>query len=302
MKKIKVHYLFSFFLIFVSGTAISQSNSSLKNILKKDAEITMIQTGFSFTEGPAVAPDGRIFFTDQPNDRIYIWNENDEITEFDVDGERSNGLYFGIDGELISCADYRNKLIKIDMNGTKTVLVDNYKDMHLNGPNDLWQHPNGNIYFTDSYYHRPWWPEGQKQVQDERAVYCYTTDGNLIRVADGYKMPNGIIGSPDGKNLYVADINDGKTWKYNIQADGTLTDKTFFAPEGSDGMTIDKKGNVYLTNNGVSIFDKSGSKVGVIEVPERPANVCFGGKKRNILFITARKSVYKIETKVKGVQ
>jgi gluconolactonase len=115
-------------------------------------------------------------------------------------------------------------------------------------------------------------------------------------------MPNGLIGTPNGKYLYVADIRDGKTWRYKIQKDGKLTGKTFFAPEGSDGMTIDHKGNIYFTNKAVSIYSRKGKKIGVIKMPEQPANICFGGKDRNILFITARKSVYKIETKVKGVQ
>ncbi len=288
-------------LILTSFTAFSQSKVE-KKIIAENAELIRVQTGFSFTEGPAVASDGRIFFTDQPNNKIYIWNEKDEITEFEVDGERSNGLYFAIDGQLIACADYRNKLLKIDMEGNKTILAEGYDGKHLNGPNDVWQSPNGNIFFTDSYYQRPWWPEGHKQEQDERAVYCVTPSGDFFRVADGYNMPNGIIGTPDGKHLYVAEIRDKKIWRYDIQPNGKLTNKTFFAPEGSDGMTIDNKGNVYLTNDAVSIFNKKGKKLGEIEIPERPANICFGGKERNILFITARKSVYKIETKVKGVQ
>ena len=287
--------------ILASSSIFSQSKG-LKKIVCKNSELIQVQTGFSFTEGPAVAPDGRIFFTDQPNNKIYIWDESDKITEFEVDGERSNGLYFANDGQLIACADYRNKLLKIDMQGNKTTLAEEYKGKHLNGPNDVWQAPNGNIFFTDSYYHRPWWPEGRKQEQDERAVYCVRPAGDLQRVADGYNMPNGIIGTPDGKYLYVAEIRDKKIWRYDIQPDGKLTNKTFFAPEGSDGMTIDNRGNIYLTNDAVSIFNKKGGKTGEIEIPERPANICFGGKKRNILFITARKSVYKIETKVKGVQ
>ena len=288
-------------LISITST-FSQPNKKMNLLVKKGAEIQKISSGFAFTEGPAVDKDGRIFFTDQPNNKIYIWNEDDEITEFQVDGERSNGLYFTANGDLVSCADDRNKLVKIDMNGQKTVLADNFEGKHLNGPNDLWIHPNGNIYITDSYYHRPWWPEGQQQVQDERAVYCVKTNGEISRVATDFKMPNGIIGTPDGKILYVADINDGKIWQYTIQEDGSLSDKTFFAPEGSDGMTIDHQGNVYLTNQAISVFSKEGKKLETIKVAEQPANVCFGGKNRKTLFITARTSVYKLQMTVKGVQ
>ncbi len=287
---------------YLSLSTSAQKPAQLSKIIKPNAQVEKIASGFSFTEGPAPDQKGQVYFTDQPNNKIYIWNENDEITEFEVDGERANGLYFDRDGQLVACADYRNKLIKIDLEGNKTVLADGYDDNHLNGPNDLWIHPNGNIYITDSYYHRPWWPEGQVQAQDERAVYCVTPQGKMSRVADGFVMPNGIIGTPDGSTLYVADINDKKIWKYDIQQDGSLTNKTFFAPEGSDGMTIDHQGNVYLTNQAVSVYSKDGEKLGAIQIPEQPANVCFGGKNQKILFVTARTSVYKLMMKVMGVQ
>lgn len=296
MKKIKSLFLF---LLVAASPAIAQDISSLT---AKDARVERIATGYSFTEGPAVAPNGEVFFTDQPNNAIHIWNEKKGIRLFDVDGERANGLYFDGDGNLVACADYRNKLLRIGMDGTKTILADNYEGKHLNGPNDLWIHPNGNIYITDSYYHRPWWPEGHKQEQDTRGVYCLYPDGRLVRLIDDYKMPNGIIGTPDGKTLYVADIQDGKTWKYKINEDGTISNKTLFAPEGSDGMTVDNKGNVYLTNKDVSVFAPDGHKVGALKIPEQPANVTFGGKNRNTLFITARTSVYKIRMNVKGGQ
>ena len=299
MKKKFIPFVFLLCGITGFSGAFAQAGQNIEKIIAKNAKVEKIASGFAFTEGPAVDKDGRIFFTDQPNDKIYIWEEGKEIREFQVEGERSNGLYFNRDGELVACADYRNKLIKINMDGNKTVLAEGFDGKHLNGPNDLWIHPNGNIYFTDSYYHRPWWPEGHKQEQDERAVYLLKTNGELSRVAGDYKMPNGIIGSPDGKTLYVADINDNKTWKYTIQPDGSLTDKTFFAPEGSDGMTIDNRGNVYLTNDAVSVFSKEGEKLGNIEIPERPANVVLGGKNGNVLFVTARTSVYKIDLKVK---
>ena len=289
-------------LFFLSLRVSAQEADQLSKIIKPKAEVEKIASGFAFTEGPAPDKKGQVYFTDQPNDKIYIWNEQDGITEFEVEGERANGLYFDHDGQLVACADYRNKLIKIDQDGNKTTLVDSYEGSHLNGPNDLWIHPNGNIYITDSYYHRPWWPEGQVQAQDERAVYCVTPDGKINRVADGFKMPNGIVGTPDGSTLYVADINDKKIWKYNIHEDGSLTNKTFFAPEGSDGMTIDHQGNVYLTNKAVSVYSKDGEKLGAIQIPEQPANVCFGGKNRKTLFVTARTSVYKLAMKVSGVQ
>ncbi len=289
------------FILLSFFFSLTLNAQDVNSIIQQGAKIENIASGYSFTEGPAVNKNGQIYFTDQPNNKIFIWDENQGISEFVLDGERSNGLYFDAEGQLLACADYRNKLIKISMDGNKTVLLDNYDNKHLNGPNDLWVHPNGNIYFTDSYYERPWWPEGQIQAQDCRGVYCLKSTGEIIRVIDDYKMPNGIIGTPDGKTLYVADINDQKTWKYKINNDGTLSEKTFFAPEGSDGMTIDNVGNIYLTNSAVSIFAPDGQKLGQLEIPEIPANICFGGKDRNILFITARTSIYTIKTKVIGV-
>ncbi len=295
MKKLRP--LFIFFLATSSAGA-----QDLSSLIAKGSEVEKVASGFSFTEGPAVAPNGEIFFTDQPNNAIHIWNEKKGIRPFNVDGERANGLYFNAGGDLVACADYRNKLIRISMDGKKTVLADTYQGKHLNGPNDLWIHPNGTIYITDSYYHRDWWPEGHKQEQPCRGVYCVYPDRDMIRVIDDFKMPNGIIGTPDGKILYVADIQDGKTWKYTINEDGTLSDKTFFAPEGSDGMTIDQKGNVYLTNKAVSVFAPDGHKIGALAIPEQPANVTFGGKDRKTLFVTARTSVYKIRMNVKGIK
>ena len=115
------------------------------------------------------------------------------------------------------------------------------------------------------------------------------------------KKPNGITGTPDGKKLFVSDIRAAQTWRYDLQPDGSLTNKTFFCALGSDGMTIDKKGNVYLTGKGVTVFDKTGKQIDHIDVPEKwSANVCFGGKNRKTLFITATESLYSIQLRVKG--
>ena len=286
-----------FCIVLLAFTGNSQNN----NLMAPDAKVTKAGSGYTFTEGPSVAPDGRVFFTDQPNDKIDVWNENGTITTFMQPCDRSNGTYFNKKGELVACADLHNRLVAITMDKKMRTLAENYNGQPLNAPNDLWIAPNGGIYMSDPYYHRDYWEPGRKEVQDKRGVYYLNPDGKVIRVIDDYKQPNGLIGTPDGKTLYVSDINDGKIWKYTINTDGTLSDKTFFAPEGSDGMTIDKHGNVYLTNKAVSVFDPSGKKIAAIEVPETPSNVCFGGKKRNILFITARTSVYTLKMKMKGV-
>jgi gluconolactonase len=125
----------------------------------------------------------------------------------------------------------------------------------------------------------------------------------LIKVDSTVIKPNGIVGTPDGKYLYVADMGNWKTYRYDINADGTLSNKVLFANEASDGMTIDDHNNIYFTNNGVSVYNAAGEKIEHINLPEKwTANVCFAGKEKNILFITASKSVYVIQTLVKGVE
>lgn len=262
----------------------------------------MAGTGYSFTEGPAVNSEGIVFFTDQPNDRIHVWNEQDGVSLWLEGTERANGMYVNADDQLVACADLHNRIVRFDNEKNIHTLFEDYNGRHLNGPNDLWIAPNGNIYFTDPYYHRDYWAEGHAEAQETRGVYLLTKEGDISLVSDQYKQPNGLIGTPDGKTLYVADINDRKIWKYTIQEDGSLTDRTFFAPEGSDGMTIDQQGNVYLTMGKVWVYSPEGELIETIEVPESPSNVCFGGEERNILFITARKSVYTLQMNTRGVQ
>ncbi|KAF5066772.1 MAG: SMP-30/gluconolactonase/LRE family protein [Petrimonas sp.] len=284
-------------LLICCSSVYGQKNS----IISKNAKIEKVGTGYSFTEGPAVSGEGRVYFTDQPNDRIYVWDEGKGISLWAEETGRSNGLYVDADGQLVSCADLHNQIVRFGKDKKMQVVYEKYDGKQLNGPNDLWITPKGGIYFTDPYYHRNYWREGHAEVQDVRGVYYLSPDGEVIRVIADYKQPNGLVGTPDEKTLYVADINDGKIWKYDIQPDGTLANKTFFAPHGSDGMTMDNKGNVYLTMGKVWVYSPKGELIQEIEVPESPSNVCFGGKKRNILFITARTSVYTLKMSVKGV-
>jgi gluconolactonase len=160
----------------------------------------------------------------------------------------------------------------------------------------------GNVYFTDPYYKRPYWKRGP-MAQDGQCVYYLSPDHQtLTRVADDLKQPNGIIGTPGGNTLYVADIRAQKTYAYRFNSDGTLTDKRLFCPLGSDGMTMDNEGNVYLTGRGVTVFDRHGARIEQINIPEPwTANVCFGGKDNKTLFVTASKGLYGVRMRVRGV-
>ena len=295
--------------ILVGGTGCTPSCkcpdvAKAEGVIAKGAQLKEVSTEFSFTEGPAADKDGAVYFTDQPNDRIMVYTTDGKLETFMQPAGRSNGLYFDRDGSLIACADEKNELWRIDVRTKQhTVLAQRYADALLNGPNDAWVHPEGGIYFTDPYYQRPWWSH-QAAPQDRQCVYFLPADGTPpVRVAEDLEQPNGIIGTPDGKTLYVADIQAKKTWAYDIACDGMLTGKRLLCRPGSDGMTLDACGNVYLTGDGVLVFSPAGEQIAHIKVPQRwTANVTFGGKDRKTLFITAGTGVYTLRMNVCGAQ
>lgn len=272
-------------------------------ILAPGAKLEKLADGFKFTEGPASDADGNIYFTDQPNDRIMLWSADGKLSTFMQPCGRSNGLCFDGTGHLIACADEHNQLWSIDVKTKEhTVLIKDYHGKLLNGPNDVWVRPDGGIYITDPMYWREYWKRGPKEIEIEGVYYLTPDRKSLTRVVSDMTRPNGIIGTPDGKMLYVSDIDGKKTWSYTINPDGSLSDKKFFCEMGSDGMTIDDAGNVYLTNHGVTAFDKTGKQVLHIDIKESwTGNICFGGKDRKLLFITASKGIYGIRTKTTGV-
>jgi gluconolactonase len=266
------------------------------------AKLEKLTEGFKFTEGPAADGKGNVYFTDQPNDRILVWSTDGKLSTFMQPCGRSNGLCFDADGKLWACADEKNELWRIDVKTKeKTVVVKDYNGKLLNGPNDVWVRPDQGLYFTDPFYKRNYWKRSPKEQPVEGVYYLAPDRKALVRVIDDLKQPNGLIGTPDGKMLYVADIGGRRTYAYDIRPDGTLANKRLFCELGSDGMTIDDEGNVYLTGKGVTVLDRNGKKVGQIDVPEPwTANVCFGGKDGHTLFITASKSLYGLRMRVKG--
>jgi len=268
------------------------------------AKVQMEADGFQFTEGPAVDAQGNIYFTDQPNDRIMKFDVDGKLTEFMKPAGRSNGMFFSKDGKLIACADEKNQMWEIQMDGSHRVLFEGFEGNKLNGPNDLWIDFNGRIFFTDPYYPRPWW-QHKKQPQAKQAVYRVDGDGESITLMDdALVQPNGIVGDAKRRLLFVADIGDSKTYQYTIASDGTLVDRVLFCKRGSDGMTLDDQGNLYLTGGkGVTVYNKDGKEVDSIPVPESwTANVCIGGRDRKTLFITASDSLYSIRIQNAGLE
>jgi gluconolactonase len=285
-------------LVLTSGYCMAQTSP-----ISPGAKPEKISADYLFTEGPAADKDGNVYFTDQPNDRIVKWDAADgKLSDFMKPAGRSNGLCIDGQGHLIACADDKNELWSIDLATKKaTVLVKDFNGKLLNGPNDVWLRPDGGIYFTDPFYKRDYWHRGPKEQDGEHVYYLSPDRKTFTRVTTDLTQPNGIIGTPDGKTLYVADIAAKKTYSYTINADGTLTDKKLFCDMGSDGMTIDDQGNIYLTGKGVTVFDKTGKQIAQVDIKEPwTANVCFGGKDKNVLFITASKAIYTLKMDVKG--
>lgn len=293
-------------LIFLLLPAVLMATNPKKSkVIARDAKVIKLAEGFAFTEGPAADSKGNVYFTDQPNNNIHIWTTEGKLETFLENSGRANGLYFDLNGDLLSCSDMDNHLWSISIADTShKILVLNYDDKTLNGPNDLWVRPDGGIYFTDPLYVRPYWTRSKEMQQDGEHVYFLSPDRkNLTRVTDDLVKPNGIIGTPDGKKLYVADIGANKTYVYDINPDGSLKNKKLFTELGSDGMTIDQKGNIYLTGKGVTVFNDQGIQIEHIKVDAGwTANVCFGGTDMKTLFITASDGLFAIEMKVKGVR
>lgn len=299
--------LLSTFYFIGIRTGYTQNNmkTNTSNDTIYHGQPVMLSEQFSFTEGPAVDKKGNVYFTDQPNNKIWKYGLDGKFFLFMDPAGRSNGMYFDGKGNLVSCADEHDQLWSISPDKQVKVLVKNFNGALLNGPNDVWVAPQGGYYFTDPYYQRDYWERKHPDPNIKgEYVYFLPADGKSPVVVDSeLKKPNGIVGTPDGKHLYVADIGAGKTYVYDISPDGTLTNKKLFTEKGSDGMTIDEDGNIYLTGDGVTIFNPQGIQIGHIPIPQPwTANICFYGKKRDQLFITASKAVYLVPMKVHGVK
>lgn len=273
------------------------------------AHLERLADGFMFTEGCTSDAKGNVFFVDQPRDNILEWSAEGKLSVWMHPTGYSNGMCFDADGNLIACADERNELWSIAPDKKATVILRDFEGHAMNGPNDVWIRPDGGMYLTDPMYKRPYWPSSRPagvqtlaaDGREVRGVYFLSADRKTVkRVIDDYKQPNGIIGTPDGKTLYVSDINDGKTWAYAIRPDGSLAERRLFNRFGSDGMTIDSDGNVYTTSRGaVQICSPSGELLDVIPVPG--ANCCFGGAEGHTLFVTARDTFYGLRMKTHRV-
>lgn len=267
--------------------------------LEGAAAATKVKGGFGFTEGTAWnAAGGFLLFSDIPNDTIFKLVPPSTFTTFKKPSGKSNGLAWTADGKLVACEHGNRRVSRSNADGTGTVTIaDLWGGKKLNSPNDAIVRSDGNLYFSDPDYGL----EGRAAELTFRGVFRVDPKGVLSLVDDTMNEPNGVALSPDEKSLYVGDSGTPKTWRWNVAPDGSVSGKTLFASEGSDGMAIDDAGNVYLTTAaGVAVYKPGGEKWGTVPVPEQPANVAFGGADRRTLFIAARTSIYSVVLKVPG--
>ncbi len=271
------------------------------------SSVEKVRGGFEFLEGPTRGPDGSLYFSDIPPQTIYRLDPQGKIEEFLKPSAHANGLMFAGENKLLAC-QMDGQIAAIDLANKKvTILSDGFEGKRFNACNDLVIDRQGGIYFTDPRFRAPQpWPQGTE------AFYYRAADGKVTRLGQDLAAPNGIILSPDEKTLYVIPSMQRQMFAFEILEPGKLGPKQTFCElkqrEGStngggDGLTVDVQGRLYITSAlGIQVFDSAGKLLGIIEVPEQPANVTFGGPQSRTLFITARTGLYRCEMEVAGHQ
>lgn len=288
-------------LALVFSSAILTADTPPASIVAPDTQVRQLATGMRFTEGPVWLPEKNlVVFSDIPNSMLMQWSEKDGLKPFRK-SEHANGNILDAQGKLLTCQHSGRNVIRTEKDGKITVLADQHDGKKFNSPNDLAQHKDGSIWFTDPSYGL----RGKPGDYEGKWVFRLDTKTEKTSVIyKGFDMPNGIAFSPDFKRVYIADTgNVGIIRAFDVLESGIADKPAFEIPIRCDGMCIDTEGNIYTTSKGgIHVFDKQGKKIGVIPTPEHPANVCFGGKDFDTLFITARKSLYSVKTLKKGMR
>ena len=282
----------------------------LLDLIDPDAELAQLGTGCEFTEGPVWHAEGKfLLFSDIPANQMKKWTAEEGITNFRVPSGKSNGLTYDKQGRLVTCEHANRRVSRTEADGTVVTIASHYEGKRLNSPNDVVVKSDGSIYFSDPPYGltADYGVEGEQDL-DFQGVYRLSPDGQtLTLLIDDFDRPNGLCFSPDESILYIDDTERMHIRAFDVQSDGTIANGRIFAEEDGedgvpDGMKIDAHGNIYLTGpGGIWIFDTSGEHLGVLQTPERAANLGWGGDDWRTLFITASTSLYSIECKVSGI-
>lgn len=293
-------------LLTIEGTADENvSKESSQRAIGPTGPIEKIQSGFAFTEGPAMAEDGSLYFTDIPNTRIHRLTTEGKLEIFTDASNKANGLWALPGGKMLAC-EMDGAVVQYDLqSGEREVLVDSFEEKRFNACNDLVTDAHGGIYFTDPLYNAP-----TPLPQKIQAVYYLSNAGEVTRLTDHIAAPNGIGLSIDGTQLYVIPSMQAEMLVYEVSGPGQVSvGETFCVlkqPEnktgtGGDGMTMDEEGNLYITTHtGVQIYSPEAEYRGTVTFPEQPANVAFMGANRKTMVVTARTSLYKVPMPIPG--
>jgi len=279
----------------------SFAKGDITTIVSPDAKAEQLATGMKFTEGPVwLAEKDLLVFSDIPNSKLMQWNAEEGLKVYQK-VEQANGNIIDKEGRILSCQHAGRNIIRTEKDGTVTVLLDEFEGKKFNSPNDLVLHPDGSLWFTDPSYGLG----GRQAELGGKWVFRHDLKTKETTVVyKGFDMPNGIGFSTDYQTLYIANTGKaGEVRAFAVEGKTIKQEPLFVIPIRCDGFCIDTEGNIYTTSKGgIHVFDKTGKKIGMIPVAEQPANVCFGGKDFDTLYITARKSLYAVKTKMTGMK
>jgi len=296
-------------VLFAACTVVADDD---RQLVANGAKVEKLASGMKFTEGPVWLPsEKKLVFSDIPNSKLMQWSEADGLSVY-RDSEQANGNILDLQGRIISCQHKARNVIRIEADGSTTLLADRFDGKRFNSPNDVAIRSDGTLWFTDP----PWGLTGSHEIPGHWVYKLEPKTGRVEVVHKYLAMPNGIVFSPDESRIYIADTGGHKRHPdpdfhklpasiqcYEIDNEGNLGKKLFQIASGSDGMAVDAQGNLYATHGGkVHIYDADGNKRQQIDVPEGPANVCFGGDDHKTLFITARTSLYSVRMRVAGAK
>ena len=278
-----------------------------------DEWMQRLHTGCRWTEGPAYFPAGRyLVFSDIPNDRTLRWDETTgQVGVFRQPSGYSNGHTVDRAGRLVSCEQGRRRVTRTEHDGSITVLASEFQGKRLNSPNDVVEHSDGSIWFTDPSYGIDSDYEGYRAESEIGGCHVYRvspSDGSVTIVADDFSRPNGLAFSADESLLYIADTRQEPSHirVFGVGSTGTLTGGEIFATSdsgGFDGVRVDNDGHVWAAaHDGLHCFAPDGTRIGKLRVPEICSNFTFGGARGNELFITASSSLYTLRVTVNGAR